>query len=486
MRSVVIVGAGPAGLTAAYEASRLGSRCTVLEADLAVGGLARTTEYKGYLFDIGGHRFFTKVSLVEWLWKEILGDDLLERPRLSRIYYRGKFFRYPLSPWDTLAKLGAWESALCAVSYVQARLRPRRPEEDFETYVVNRFGRRLYEKFFQSYTEKVWGIPCRQIRADWASQRIRNLSFSSVIRNAFRFGDSAGANSPRSLIDRFYYPRRGPGMMWSRMAERVEGMGSKVVFETPVEKIHWDNDRVTHVSTPRGSFAAGHFLSSMPIRTFVRALDPAPPEKVRAAAELLQYRDFLIVALIVGREHLFPDNWLYIHEPGVKVGRVQNFKNWSPEMVPDPKTTCLGMEYFCFEGDELWRRSDEELIRQATREAALIGLLAENEVCDGKVLRVPKAYPVYDEQYEAALAQVREFISPIRNLQFIGRNGMHRYNNQDHSMVTGVLAARNIHGARHDLWQVNADQDYQEEGDPVSAGELRSLDETQPAVPRRL
>jgi len=450
---------------------------------MAVGGLARTTEYKGYLFDIGGHRFFTKVSLVEELWKEVLGDDLLVRPRLSRIYYRGKFFRYPLSPWDTLTNLGIGESALCAASYARARLQPRSPEDDFETYVVNRFGWRLYEKFFRSYTEKVWGIPCREIRADWASQRIRDLSFTSVLRNAFR---PQSANGPRSLIDRFYYPRRGPGMMWSRMADRLPGMGSEVLLGQPVTGIHWEAGRVTHVTTPDGTHTGSHFLSSMPIRSFVRALNPAPPEDVRTAAERLSYRDFLIVALIVARKDLFPDNWLYIHEPGVQVGRIQNFKNWSPDMVPDANTTCLGMEYFCFEGDSLWAKTDEALIAQAAREAARIGILAESEVRDAKVLRVPKAYPVYDDKYEAALEQVRQFTGRIANLQFIGRNGMHRYNNQDHSMVTGVFAARNIHGARYDLWRVNADQEYLEEGAGVSGEELHALDESQPAVPRRV
>ncbi|MBK5292007.1 MAG: NAD(P)/FAD-dependent oxidoreductase [Acidobacteriia bacterium] len=482
---VVIVGGGPAGLTAAYELARLGEFSTVVERDNIVGGLSRTVEYKGYRFDIGGHRFYTKVALVEKVWREILGDNLLTRPRLSRIYYRGKFFNYPLSAMQALAKLGLGEAIRCTVSYLEARLRPRLPEEDLETWVSNRFGRRLFEVFFQTYTEKVWGMKCSEIQADWAAQRITGLTLSSLLRDALLPKRMAGSKI-KTLINEFLYPRFGPGMMWETMAARLEEQGSRVLLETPVERINWQGGQVRSVDTGKGSFQTSHLISSMPIRSLIQILDPAPPAWLKSAVDTLRYRDFLTVALMIRRPRVFDDNWIYIHEPRVRVGRIQNFKNWSPEMVPDSAMTCLGMEYFCQQDDDLWSMSDRDLIELASRELGALGLADPADVVDGSVVRVPKAYPVYDDHYHLALEKVREFLRQVPNLQLVGRNGMHRYNNQDHSMLTGILAARNIMGAKYDLWRVNVDADFLEEGYVITEADLLAMEESQPLVPQEL
>ena len=484
---VVILGAGPAGLTAAYELGKAGVRSTVLERDDTVGGLARTVKHNGYRFDIGGHRFFTKVSAVEALWREILGDDLLTRPRLSRIYYNGAFFSYPLKPFNALAGLGLLETIRCVASYGWARVFPTKPEEDFATWITNRFGKRLFEIFFKTYTEKVWGIPCTQIDAEWAAQRIKGLSLTTAVKNAL-FGQRGKSKEEvvKTLIDEFLYPRHGPGMMWERTHEIVESMGSRVVFDAPLERIVWSEGRVEAVQAAGVAYPAEHVISSVAIRELVESLDPAPPEDVLSAARRLKYRDFLTVALVIQRDGLFPDNWIYIHEPSVKMGRVQNYGNWSPEMVADPKTSCLGLEYFCFEGDDLWTSSKEDLIDLGKRELAALGLADPSDVIDAAVVRMKKAYPVYDRGYDAAVAKVRVFLATLPNLQLVGRNGMHRYNNQDHSMLTAMLAARNIVGGRYDLWQVNVDQEYHEEGREISLEELRSLETTQPLVPREI
>lgn len=478
---VVIIGAGPAGLTAAYELGQHGTTCTVLEQDACVGGLSRTVDYKGYGFDIGGHRFFTKVKLVDQMWRTVLGEDFLRRPRLSRIYYQSTFFQYPVEPMNALRGLGLWETFLCGLSYLGARLRGPGAEKNLEDWLVPRFGRRLYRTFFKTYTEKVWGVPCREISADWAAQRIRGLSVMSVLKNCLL---GASKDGPKTLIQEFDYPRKGPGMMWTRTRDCVVKQGSRVLTGMGVEKICWEPGRVTSVVAGGRRFEAENFVSSMPIRDLIGRLDPAPPEWVQNAAEALHYRDFLTVALIVKGTNLFPDNWIYVHDPDVAVGRIQNYNNWSPELVPDASTTCLGLEYFCFEGDHLWDSSDEELLERAKREMGKLGLADPAQVVDGKVVRAPKAYPVYDDKYQDALKEIRRFLQEIPNLQLIGRNGMHRYNNQDHSMLTGMLAARNILGQGHfDLWQVNADTDYHEDGFRLSEEEIRQMNATQPLTP---
>jgi protoporphyrinogen oxidase len=463
-RSFVIIGGGPAGLTAAYELTKLGRKATVLERRDIPGGLARTENYKGFHFDMGGHRFFTKSEEVERFWKEALPDDFLLRPRLSRIYYRKKFFYYPLKAWDALAGLGPLEAVRIMLSYVRWRLLPHRREDTFEEWVTNRFGKRLFETFFKTYTEKVWGIPCSELKAEWAAQRIKDLSLKTVLVSLF----VKPGKTVKTLIEEFHYPRFGPGMMWSAVAERIERGGGEVRFGTDVLRILRRDRAVLGVRIARGgreeTVRGTDFISSMPVTELVRRLDPPAPAAVLEAARKLKYRDFLTVCLIVDRPELFPDNWIYVHEPDVRVARIQNFKNWSPDMVPDPGKTSLGLEYFCNEGDPLWTMSDAELIELGRREIDRIGLARYADVEDGCVFRVPKSYPVYDSDYGEHLAVVREFVDGLTNCHTVGRNGLHRYNNQDHSMLTGMYAVRNmLFGEKNDLWSVNADLEYHEE-----------------------
>ena len=465
----VVIGAGPAGLTAAYELAKLGVGSTILEADAQVGGLSRTVNYGGYRFDIGGHRFFSKVPLINELWAEILDEDFLLRPRMSRIHYRGHFFDYPLKAGNALAGLGVIEAMLVCLSYAKARLRPAREESNFEQWVSNRFGDRLYRIFFKTYTEKVWGIPCAEISADWAAQRIKNLSLIEALRSALLgSGRSRGGEIITTLIDQFHYPRHGPGMMWECCEKTLAGQGNPTIHGMRVERIRHRGGRVECVVArnqdgERVEFAGDHFISSMPLRSMIRALDPAPPDDVLRAAGLLRYRDYLTVVLIVKRASVFPDNWIYIHSPDVKMGRIQNYKNWSPEMVPDSSRTSLGLEYFLWQEDDEWSWSDERLIELGIRECAALKLIDPSEVEDGTVVRMKKAYPVYDQVYLDSVATLRRYVGEFENLQTIGRNGLHRYNNQDHSMLTGVYAARNVTGVAFDVWDVNVEKEYHEE-----------------------
>jgi protoporphyrinogen oxidase len=488
-KPVVIIGAGPAGLTAAYELNKAGIRSVVLEKDGVVGGLARTVNHNGYGFDIGGHRFFTKVKAVEDMWHEVLAGDFVQRKRLSRIYYSKKFFDYPLRPANALRGLGLLNSVLILISYFKAQVFPIKTERSFEDWVTNRFGQRLYEIFFKTYTEKVWGIPCTEISAEWPAQRIKGLSLITALRDAL--GKKAGKGDViRTLIDSFHYPRKGPGMMWERVAEIVAASGSRILLNAKTVSIRWA-DRVTEVQVQmqdRTEVIKGdQFISSMPILDLIECLDPAAPPEIRAAAHQLKYRDFLTVALVINRD-AFPDNWIYIHDPAVKLGRIQNYKNWSADMVPDPTKTCLGLEYFCFEGDGLWTMPDQDLIELGKKELEILGLVRPSEVIDGAVVRMAKAYPVYDTTYKNAVNLIRHFVESLGNLQLVGRNGMHKYNNQDHSMLTAMLAARNILGASYDLWAVNVDQEYQEEvtGKEKNVENFARLSLTQPRVPERI
>jgi protoporphyrinogen oxidase len=467
-KSVVIMGAGPAGLTAAWALQKAGHPTVTWESDpIYVGGIARTVEQEGFRFDIGGHRFFSKSGEVNEAWKQILPDDFIECPRLSRIYYQGKFFNYPLEALDAFFKLGPWESIHVLLSYLYARLRPIRPEPSFADWVTNRFGRRLFEIFFKSYTEKVWGLPCTEISADWAAQRIKGLSLREAVLNAFR-GRKA-APTAKTLIREFFYPRLGPGQMWEAATAQIRASGGQVRMGSQVKEVHWTGSRVTHVSglTVQGqaiSQEGDSFISSIPLQELILALRPPPPPEVLEAARALRYRDFLSVCLVVRQADIFPDTWIYIHDPSVKVGRVQNYKNWSAAMVPDPRLTSLGLEYFCFEGDGLWTMSDTDLHTLATREISQIGLARSEDVIKSFIVRMPKAYPVYDQAYQHHLHVIRTWLSRFENLQPVGRNGMHHYNNQDHSMMTALLAARNIDGGHYDCWQVNTDAEYHEAG----------------------
>jgi protoporphyrinogen oxidase len=469
-KKVVIVGGGPAGLTASYQLSKAGVESIVLEKDRIVGGISRTVNYKNFYFDIGGHRFFTKIKEVEDLWEEVLGDDFLKRKRLSRIYYNKKFFYYPLRALNALFGLGIWNSILILGSYLYAKFIPTKENDTFEQWVSNRFGKRLFNIFFKTYTEKVWGIPCNEIRAEWAAQRIKGLSLVTAVKNALIKSNNHTQNKKKvikTLIDEFSYPKFGPGMMWQSVAKKIEHNGSQVLTEATVEGIRWSKDRVKAIEVMRNGkielVFGTDFISSMPIREAIQKFKPAVPKKVLDAANTLKYRDFLTVALIINKSDIFPDNWIYIHDPDVNVGRIQNFKNWSPYMVPNQDKTCLGMEYFCFEGDDLWCMPDDQLIELGKQELEKLGFVNHADVEDGAVVRMPKSYPIYDSAYMESLDTIRQFLDGINNFQLVGRNGLHKYNNQDHSMLTAMKAAENVMGATHDIWRVNEEQEYHEE-----------------------
>ncbi|WP_395736372.1 NAD(P)/FAD-dependent oxidoreductase [Prosthecobacter sp.] len=481
--AVAIIGAGPAGLTAAYMLGKAGIPCIILEADPhLVGGISRTVSYKGCLFDIGGHRFFSKSAEVEALWKEILPDGMLERPRSSRIYYRGKFFAYPIAALDALMKLGIWESIRCGLSYLKARLMPVARPASFQDWVSNHFGARLFEIFFKTYTEKVWGMSCRDISADWAAQRIKGLSLSSAIWNAlWPRRQKSGSAVIKTLINTFRYPKRGPGMMWEACAAKITAQGGRILMGHRFIKGDYDAATqrwtITHRDTAGNLHAltAQHLISSAPIADLIPSLSPALPAQAKSAAKALRYRDFLTVVLMYRHQDAFPDNWLYIHDPSVKVGRIQNFKSWSPDMVPDPNLASYGLEYFCFEGDGLWTSSDADLLALAKAEMEQLGLAKATDWADGCVVRQAKAYPVYDASYATHVSEIRQAIAThLPRLHLVGRNGMHKYNNQDHSMMTAMLCARNIiHGSPlYDLWQVNQDAEYHEGNSADQGGRL--------------
>jgi protoporphyrinogen oxidase len=483
--TVAVIGAGPAGLTAAYLLSKHQVPVTVLEADPEyVGGISRTARYNGFHFDIGGHRFFSKSKEVEDLWTEILPDDMLDRPRSSRIFYNGKFFDYPLKAGEALTKLGVFESARCVLSYLTARAFPHKDPKSFQDWVTNQFGSRLFNIFFKTYTEKVWGMSCQEISADWAAQRIKGLSLKTAILNAlWKPKPKAKGDVIKTLINTFRYPRLGPGMLWEACAKKTRAQGGEIRMGRKVVGLHYDQAKRLWVVNHAGlggdfdQIAAEHVISSAPMRQLVQGLSPTASDAARDAAGKLRYRDFLTVALVLKDRNQFTDNWIYIHDPGVKVGRVQNFKSWSPEMVPDPALNCYGLEYFCFEGDGLWTSPDADLVALAKTELAKIGLAKPEDVLDGCVVRQPKAYPVYDDHYAANVDVVRkELAEKYPNLHLVGRNGMHKYNNQDHAMMTAMLCVENIRAGRpvYDLWAVNQDAEYHEGGRAGATG-LRAV-----------
>ena len=488
-RRVAIVGAGPAGLTAGFNALRAGWDVTVLEKDPSyVGGISRTVCHAGYRFDIGGHRFFSKSDEVTRWWRERLPDDFIQVRRLSRIFYRRRFFDYPLRPWNALRNLGPLTSAACVLSYAWARVFPRRPERSLEDWVSNRFGRRLFRIFFKTYTEKVWGIPTGELSADWAAQRIRGLSLSTAVMNAVMGKSAREGEVVKTLIDTFSYPRLGPGQMWEKTAADIRAAGGRIAMGARVSRILHAGGRVTALESVDGAGSASlteaeQFILSMPLQETVLAFDPPLPEDAKAAARRLRYRDFLTVALVVEGENPFPDNWIYIHEPGVRLGRIQNFRNWSEAMIGRPGTTCLGLEYFCFAGDGLWSAADADLVELGKRELAQLGLVEPARVREGVVVRVEKAYPVYDEGYQANVDVIRGALAGFANLSVVGRNGMHKYNNQDHSMMTAMLAVRNIEGGRFNLWNVNSDAEYHEEA-PREDRSGRQMPARVQAIPR--
>ena len=491
---VAIIGAGPAGLTAAYQLTKLGYSVTVIEKDpVYVGGISRTVEHDGFRFDIGGHRFFSKSKEVVDLWNEILPDDFIERPRMSRIYYEGKFYSYPLRGFEALMNLGIWRSTMCMLSYAKAKAFPTKDPRSFEQWVVNQFGHKLYSIFFKTYTEKVWGMPCDEMSADWAAQRIKGLSLGGAVIDGLK--RSLGLNKRRNdgmavktLLETFRYPRQGPGMMWDAARDKVLAGGNRVLMGTALHQI--SQDQATgrwRVAARRGeemlTINAGHVISSAPMRELAGRIHPLPATLPNALD--LNYRDFLTVALMIRSDDLFPDNWIYIHDPRVKVGRVQNFRSWSPEMVPDEALACVGLEYFCFEGDGLWSASDDDLVALATKELATLGLVDPATVVGGRVVRQEKAYPVYDDAYRTNVEEMRgELEARYPTLHLVGRNGMHRYNNQDHAMMTAMLTVRNIQAGEriYDIWAVNEDAEYHESGNEGERAALAS----ERLVPARL
>lgn len=483
---ILVIGAGPAGLTAAFQFEKEGIHSTILEGTDQVGGISRTVERDGWRFDIGGHRFFTKVQEVENLWHEILPDeDFLLRPRMSRIFYKGKYYDYPIKAMNAFMNLGPIEATRCVLSYMVAQVRPPKRQDKFEGWVSARFGKRLYGHFFKSYTEKVWGMPADELPSDWAAQRIKNLDLKAAVVNALT--PKRKQTEITSLIEEFQYPKFGPGMMWEVCRDKVVASGSTVHMETKVRKIrHRDGAAyevvAVHPDGTEATFPVDHVISSMPFTKLIKAMDPAPSPEVLAAAEGTSYRDFLSVALVVPEEFAFPDNWIYIHSPEVIVGRIQNYGSWSPFMVKEGRT-CLGLEYFVFEGDEMWNKSDDDLIEQAKREIAFLGLVDPAKVELGHVVRVPKAYPTYDEGYLERVETMRKWIEAnTPNVHPVGRNGMHRYNNQDHSMYTAMLTVENILGrGPHDIWSVNVEEEYHEESASGSHGTGRDA----PVLPSR-
>ncbi len=491
--SVLCIGAGPACLTAGYFLSRAGHPVTILERDPhLVGGISRTENYKGFLFDIGGHRFFSKSGTITKLWQELLGDEFLQRPRKSRIYYRGKLFDYPLKASNALKQLGIIEAIKCVASYGMARVSPVRDPANFQDWVSNQFGKRLFSIFFKTYTEKVWGMKCTEISADWAAQRIKGLSLGKAIWYALPFSKimpwiksklpgASKSSGPviKTLIDKFHYPRKGPGMMWESTVRKIETAGGQVVMGMDVTGAVWDDAAKLWTVTAKAEdgsirqFTAEHLISSAAIRDLVPGLMPKVSPDVLAASEALRYRDFLVVALIVKDRNTFDDNWIYIHDPGVKVGRIQNFKSWSPEMVPDPMLNCYGLEYFCFEGDNLWTSSDPDLVSLGSKELVKLNLAAPEDIVDGHVIRQIKAYPVYDDAYQGHVTTIATGLAAqFPTLHLVGRNGMHKYNNQDHAMMTGMLTAENIIAGKalFDPWNVNSDAEYHEEGSSEGEG----------------
>ncbi len=519
-RVALIIGAGPAGLTAAYELlKRTDVKPVVLERSQYMGGIARTVSYKGNRIDIGGHRFFSKSDRVMNWWFQFMPpqaspeaethityqkstrsvstpqsrdperDDLvmLVRQRKSRIYFLRKLFDYPISlTKDTLLKLGPIRTLRIGLSYLHAVIWPIRNEHNLEEFFINRFGHELYRTFFKDYTEKVWGVSCNEISAEWGAQRIKGLSITKAIAHYVRnLGqrkqDIAQKQTETSLIEQFLYPKFGPGQLWEEVARQVTEMGGEILTGYLVTRIEHSNSRITAVEARNDvtgdarTFYGDIFFSTMPVKDLVGAMDPRAPSAVRQVSDQLVYRDFLTVGLLcnqlkIRNDHvdagaLIKDNWIYIQEPDVRVGRLQIFNNWSPYMVSDPSKVWIGLEYFCFEGDELWSMSDDALIRLGTVELSRIGIVDEAQVLDGTVLRMDKTYPAYFGSY-SRFHEIRRYVDGFENLYLVGRNGMHKYNNQDHSMLTAMVAVDNIASNSSDkesIWSVNTEQEYHEE-----------------------
>lgn len=466
-KKIIILGAGPAGLGAGLELIKNGTKPLILEKESIVGGISRTINYKGYRFDIGGHRFFTKSKEISELWqKTLLPEEFLKRKRLSKIYYRNRLFFYPLKPLNALFNLGFINSLLVILSYFKAKIFPKKPENTFDRWVINRFGKKLFNILFKTYTEKLWGIPCQEIEAKWAAQRIKGLSLATAVKNAFF---PQGGGKIKTLINEFYYPKYGPGMMYERMARNIEMSNGQVLLNQEVVNIYHQKNKILNIEAKNrdkiSAYEGDYFISSLPLTELIKKLKPAAPFDILKAAKSLKFRSLLTINLILEiAGDLFPDNWIYIHSPEVKIGRIQNYKNWSPYLTPkNGNYTSLGLEYFCDENDEFWNRKDEELIALAIKELEIIKIVKNFQFQDGFVVRIPKAYPIYAFDYQKHLSVIKSYLSNFKNLQTMGRGGCFQYNNMDHSILSGIAAAKNILGADYNLWNINIDEEYQEE-----------------------
>ncbi len=455
MKKIVIIGAGPAGLTAGLLLAEKGQTVTILEQNSQVGGLAKTVRYKGNRFDIGGHRFFAKYKHINDFWKKMLGKELLSVKRSSRLFYEGKFYHYPLQPKNALKNLGLWRALLATTDYLLVRLKPIQSEKTLEDVYINSFGRFLYRRFFEGYSTKLWGISPKKMEPDWGKARVGKLSLIGAIKDAL-FGSDI-----KSLIKKFHYPRLGPGKMWETVAAKMKQNGGEILLDSCVKTVFHSQNKITGVEVQtlarRQKQNVAHLISTMPIKDLVASLSPKPPLTVTKAAQGLKYRDYILVALIVARKNIFPDQWIYIQDPGFTNVRVQNVGNWSKAMVADKNKTILGVEYVTSQGEPLWQKSDQELITLASKEVVKLGFATKGQILEAKVVRELKAYPVYDKGYKQRLEIIKKYLSRFSNLALIGRNGMHKYNNMDHSMMAAQMAVENFFGAEHDLWRVNTD-----------------------------
>ncbi|MCH7504592.1 NAD(P)/FAD-dependent oxidoreductase [PVC group bacterium] len=469
-KGALVIGAGPAGLACALELGKNQVKTTVIEREAQVGGLCRTVVRNGNYYDIGGHRFFSKNKEVNELWHDVLKDDILYVKRKSRIYYRSKYYHYPLRLLNVVQNLGLCNSLLCVGSYAWSLLKKPGDDKTFEGWVINRFGARLYKIFFKTYTEKVWGIPCKKLSSDWAVQRIQGMSMKRAILDAVFKNQS---RKTKSFIKNFLYPMYGPGQFCQKLQKFTEQFGVDYRCETDVISIHHNHNRVTHVyarqkDSRMSEYHADIFFSSIPISVLLERFDPKPPKEVMDSVSQLNFRSFLVVNLVLNKENIFDDNWIYIHEPKVRVARIQNYKNWSHYMVKDLTKTTLGMEYFVNENDDVWSMTDADLINQALGELQGLNLCPRDKYLEGFVIRVPKVYPIYDEFYQEHLNKIKEYLSRFKNLQVMGRCGMFRYDNSDHAILTGLFAARNFFESHYDLWAVNTEKEYHEELGPYN------------------
>ncbi|MFN3360709.1 MAG: GtrA family protein [Pseudanabaenaceae cyanobacterium] len=487
---IYVLGAGPAGLAAAYTLTKQQLSANpaspptvcVLERENAVGGLAKSITYRGFILDYGPHRFFTKITPVLDLWQEVLGADQVTVNRLTRIYYQKKYFSYPLKAWEVLKTIGFWQSLEIVISYLQARLFPNKNPRNFAEWVTSKFGKKLFQIFFEGYTEKLWGIKCTEISAEWAAQRIKGLSLGKAIRNAL-FGNDGKV---KSLVEQFQFPKLGSGQLYEKMAAYLREQNQQVQLNAEVVKIHHQNHQITHITWQDRITGELHqencraLISSIPLSALIQQLEPAPPTEVVTAARSLRFRNTILVYLLIAGTDLFPDNWLYINDPTVGVGRVTNFANWSPHMLANHEQTPLCCEYWCNFEEPLWAESEEALLQRAEKELRSIGLLKDQAVIDGFVVRLPRTYPIYTGNYKEALATIQSYLSGFSNLQVVGRYGAFKYNNQDHSLLMGILAAENIDcPGKHDLWVVNSDSEY---GEEAKADQATSAAKVSPIV----